>query len=162
MKRIAGNLKTRVLACAVLAVGTGMSLAGTPAAPSSAVGERLPAFELAMLDGSRFSSRELAGKVAVIDLWSTWCGPCLKDIPHLNELSRHYKNEEFAVVGITLPRFLIGSPFAIPHRRVHFAGPRPADVSQHVLGPVLPPQQFARGGKPTNLACYCAPLPPLR
>ncbi len=96
------KLRARILACTVLAASTGLSLFGTLAATSSAVGEQLPEFEVAMLDGSRFSSRELAGKVAVVDLWSTWCAPCLKQIPHLNELSRRYQDESFAVVGVTL------------------------------------------------------------
>ena len=102
MERVDGKIERRIPACAVLAFATGLSLAATPAAASSAVGDQLPAFELKTMDGSRFSSRELAGKVAIVDLWSTWCGPCLKDIPHLNELSRQYKNEDFAVVGVTL------------------------------------------------------------
>ena len=102
MERMDRKLKRRILACAVLAFSTGLSLAANPAAASAVVGEQVPEFELETMDGSRFSSRELAGKVAVVDLWSTWCGPCLKDIPHLNELSRRYKNEEFAVVGVTL------------------------------------------------------------
>ena len=102
MDRMHWKPKRRILPCAVLAFSTGLSLAGTPAAASSVVGEQLPEFELKTMDGSLFSSRELAGKVAVVDLWSTWCGPCLKDIPNLNELSRHFKNEEFAVVGVTL------------------------------------------------------------
>ena len=55
-----GKLRARILACAVLAAGTGLSLFATPAAASSAVGEQLPEFELATLDGSRFSSHQLA------------------------------------------------------------------------------------------------------
>ena len=102
MERMDAKLERRMPACAVLAFATGLSLAATPAAASSAVGEQLPAFDLKTMDGSRFSSRELAGKVAIVDLWSTWCGPCLKEIPHLNELSSRYKNEGLAVVGVTL------------------------------------------------------------
>ena len=62
----------------------------------------MPAFELEALDGSRFSSKELAGKVALVDLWATWCKPCLAEIPHWNELHERYGKRGFTVLGITI------------------------------------------------------------
>ena len=46
----------------------------------------MPSFELPARDGSRVASDSLAGAPAVISFWATWCQPCLKDIPELNEL----------------------------------------------------------------------------
>ena len=35
------------------------------------------------------------GKVYVVEFWATWCGPCIKSIPHLNELSQSHKDVTF-------------------------------------------------------------------
>jgi thiol-disulfide isomerase/thioredoxin len=43
---------------------------------------------------------DIAGKLVVVDFWATWCGPCVKAIPHMNEIARAYPNE-VACVGIT-------------------------------------------------------------
>ncbi len=62
----------------------------------------MPAFELEMLEGGHLSSVELAGRVVLVDLWATWCGPCLVEIPHWNELQGRYAQQGFTVLGITI------------------------------------------------------------
>lgn len=39
------------------------------------------------------------GKVLIINYWATWCAPCRKEIPELNELASHH-NEKLMVVGV--------------------------------------------------------------
>ena len=46
------------------------------------VGERLPDFAVETLEGGRFALSDHRGQVVVLNLWATWCGPCVKELPY--------------------------------------------------------------------------------
>jgi thiol-disulfide isomerase/thioredoxin len=48
--------------------------------------KELSAFELYDLAGKTWRLKELAGKALLINVWATWCGPCLQELPHLQKL----------------------------------------------------------------------------
>lgn len=48
-----------------------------------------------------FLSDETVAVTLVINLWATWCGPCQKEIPKLNELVKKYENENTLFLAIT-------------------------------------------------------------
>ena len=54
------------------------------------------------MDGKPFSIEELKGKVVLIDFWATWCGPCLAELPNVQEQYELYHDKGFEVVGISL------------------------------------------------------------
>ena len=39
------------------------------------------------------------GKVYVVEMWATWCGPCVMAIPHLTELQKKYADQEVIIIG---------------------------------------------------------------
>lgn len=41
------------------------------------------------------------GRVYVVEFWATWCGPCIKSMPHLNELANRYADEGLVVIATT-------------------------------------------------------------
>ncbi len=54
--------------------------------PVQRVGETMPDFELRGLDGRTWRRADLAGKVAFVNVWATWCGPCRQELPLLQQL----------------------------------------------------------------------------
>jgi thiol-disulfide isomerase/thioredoxin len=72
-------------------------------ASSGSAPQPAPDLELEVVNGGEtFSLSEQKGKVVLVDLWATWCAPCISELPHLQELSESYDPNEFAMVGIVL------------------------------------------------------------
>jgi cytochrome c biogenesis protein CcmG/thiol:disulfide interchange protein DsbE len=42
---------------------------------------------------------DMKDKIIVVDYWATWCGPCIRSIPHNNEVSKHYADQGVIVLG---------------------------------------------------------------
>ena len=76
-------------------------------APNSADSSAAPLPEnvmqasISMLDGQKTRLADYSGKVLIVDLWATWCGPCRQEIPHLVELAKEYKGKGVEVIGLT-------------------------------------------------------------
>lgn len=59
--------------------------------------------ELKTLDGKTFKLADYAGKVVLVNLWATWCGPCRIETPELVKLSKEYKERGVEFIGLTSP-----------------------------------------------------------
>jgi thiol-disulfide isomerase/thioredoxin len=46
-------------------------------------------------NGKKMSLKELKGNVVLVNLWATWCGPCIKEMPDLSKVSEELKDEDF-------------------------------------------------------------------
>jgi len=64
----------------------------------------MPEISLVDLQGERVRLNDFQGKVVILDFWATWCSPCRKELVHLNELYKKYKNHGLEVIGISLDR----------------------------------------------------------
>ena len=40
------------------------------------------------------------GKVVVLVFWGSWCGPCMREVPHERELAEKYKGRPFTLLGV--------------------------------------------------------------
>jgi thiol-disulfide isomerase/thioredoxin len=69
-----------------------------------AVGERVPELPLRTLDGQAVSSRDLfgAGRRTLVNLWATWCGPCVREMPELEALRPRLAARGIDVVGLNV------------------------------------------------------------
>lgn len=64
----------------------------------------LPPLAFKGADGSETTMEAFSGKVALINLWATWCIPCRKEMPDFAALKRDYGGTAFDVVAINLDR----------------------------------------------------------
>lgn len=66
------------------------------------VGTRLPDYSAMNLDGSKFELTGKRGKVVLLNVWATWCGPCRVEIPELQRIHDEYASRGFEVVGVSV------------------------------------------------------------
>jgi len=75
----------------------------------------LPTFALKTLDGKIINSESLKGKAVMINFWSTTCGPCILEMPQLNQLKKDYKDVVFLALApedsLKIERFLTKHQF---------------------------------------------------
>lgn len=45
----------------------------------------------------KFTVSEHKGKITVINFWATWCGPCVLEIPHFEEIQKHYGDSIYTI-----------------------------------------------------------------
>lgn len=66
------------------------------------VGKPSPKFEGYIdIKGGKKSLDSFKGKYVYIDVWATWCGPCVREIPSLQKLEKEYHNKNIAFVSIS-------------------------------------------------------------
>lgn len=66
------------------------------------VGEGVPGLELESLDGGTVSLTSLPGRAVLLNLWATWCLPCLKEMPELAALHERHGSQGLVVVGVSV------------------------------------------------------------
>lgn len=54
------------------------------------------------LDGKPVALESLKGKVIYLDLWATWCGPCMQEMPQFEKLKQKYKDKNIAFVSLSI------------------------------------------------------------
>ena len=92
MKKLLGLMLALALLCST-ALATELS--------PVAEGEEASDFEITLSDGTAFKLSEQRGKVVLVNLWATWCPPCVAEMPDLQKLSEDYA-EELVVLGVNV------------------------------------------------------------
>ena len=80
------------------------SAIGAPlsSSPSPREGFLAPDFTLDALRGEKVTLSHLRGKIVVVNFWATWCLPCRKETPALEEAYEQYKDSGMVILGVNL------------------------------------------------------------
>ena len=112
-----------------------------------AVGQRLPDFELPTVGGGEFRLSEHRGGAVVLNLWATWCTPCVNELPHFDKLQREHAGE-VTVLAIhsdlitdDVEAYLAGFDYGMA-----FAVDESGDVISSVGGTTMLPQTIVLNG----------------
>src|SRR5262245_11602684 len=97
-----------LLSLAILLLGKGwtwasrvpVSVADVGQIPSPHVGFPAPDFTLETLDGSTTSLAGPHGKVVIVNLWASWCGPCRAEMPAIQRLYDAQRDQGLTVLAV--------------------------------------------------------------
>ena len=64
----------------------------------------LPSINLRDANGRVWSNRDLDGKAVLLNFWTTWCAPCLREMPIFDEMQEKYGPEGFTVLAVSMDR----------------------------------------------------------
>jgi len=79
-------------------------VAGTPAGEVIPAAQRAeaPQFSGRLLGGGEFSSKQLAGDVAVLNFWGSWCAPCRVETPEFQQVYADVKDKGVSFLGLNV------------------------------------------------------------
>ena len=128
MNRTIRPLLGLALSVWVIVVGGGEYLTHATAAVSDpfaalrvtriSTGSPIAEFDLRALDGRTVRSKELTGKVVLLNFWATWCGPCKEEMPSLARLQSQFDPAQFQVVTVTADMHPQGIKQFLDHRGI--------------------------------------------
>jgi thiol-disulfide isomerase/thioredoxin len=94
---------------------------GTSGALAASIGDVAPPFSLPASSGEPIALDKLRGKVVYVDFWASWCGPCKRSFPWMNEMQQKYGGRGLAIVAVNVDkkradaeRFLAQVPASFP------------------------------------------------
>lgn len=65
-------------------------------------GRRALRYDVTTLDGARVTPESLRGKVVLVNVWATWCGPCRAEMPLLERMHRRHRDAGFVLLGLSV------------------------------------------------------------
>ena len=61
-----------------------------------------PDFTFPGLDGKKVSLSDYKGKVVLVNIWATWCPPCVKEMPSMEKLYRKFNGKNFEILAVSI------------------------------------------------------------
>ncbi len=73
-----------------------------PGSARIAEGNMAPDFTLPGLDGKMVRLREKRGKVIFLNIWASWCPPCIEEMPSIQKLHKVFEGEKFEILAVSI------------------------------------------------------------
>jgi len=86
----------------------------------STLKKNIPKFSLGKpINADQITSETIKGKYTIIDVWATWCGPCIASIPHNNEIYEKYKNS-INFIGVCAEKGADQLPSVVKKKKIKY------------------------------------------
>jgi thiol-disulfide isomerase/thioredoxin len=104
IRRTGTRMTMRILPCwqELRAVAVAAFLLAANGAWAAAIGDPAPAFSLPDGRGGTLALEQLHGQVVYVDFWASWCAPCRRSFPWMNEMQQRYGGRGLAIVAINV------------------------------------------------------------
>ena len=80
-------------------------------------GSPAPDFTLPDLKGTLVGLADFRGKVVLLNIWATWCLPCVEEMPSMEKLHRELQGEDFIILAVSIDN--TGADAVIPFVEKH-------------------------------------------
>ncbi|HEY7376319.1 MAG TPA: TlpA disulfide reductase family protein [Polyangia bacterium] len=90
------------LVAAVGCVTTEGAAGGGGASAGNQVGAPVPALKVESLTGKKIDVASYRGRVLLLDVWASWCGPCKQELPMLDAMARRLKAQGIDVLAVSV------------------------------------------------------------
>ncbi len=87
----------------LISAGCALTFAAIASAGGLSIGDQAPDLgkDVTWVKGESVTEFE-EGKIYVLDFWATWCGPCIRAIPHMDELAEKHESDGVTVIGVAI------------------------------------------------------------
>jgi thiol-disulfide isomerase/thioredoxin len=96
------GLTLAALAVAISACVTTGGASGGGGEGGNQVGAPVPALKVESLSGKKIDVKSYRGRVLLLDVWASWCGPCKQELPMLDAMARRLKGQGIEVLAVSV------------------------------------------------------------
>ncbi len=108
------------------------------------VGLRAPDFTFPGINGKMVSLSDYRGKIVLVNIWATWCPPCVNEMPSMEKLYQKLKDESFEILAVSIDSLGLEAvaPFMKKHKLTFTALTDSAGTIRIAYGTTGVPESF--------------------
>ncbi|HEX4405077.1 MAG TPA: TlpA disulfide reductase family protein [Polyangia bacterium] len=80
----------------------GGEASGGGSSNGSQIGAPAPAIRVESMSGKALALEDYRGKVVLLDVWASWCGPCKQELPMLDDMAKRLRGDGIEVLAVSV------------------------------------------------------------